>query len=369
MENNYYSMTPTGDRAEILIYDQIGASMFSEGVGAKQFAIDLKALGDVKQLDVRINSPGGSVFEGLAIYNTLRANPAHKTVYVDGIAASIASVIAMAGDKIVMPENALMMVHKPWTTMSGDANELRKQADILDKLETAITSAYMTKFKFDVKNLSDLLSGETWMNASEAFANGFATDVTDTVKVAANFDLSMFKNVPKEIINETEETMTSKTIVETIKTIIKGEDKMDDKTLAEFTAKVDLFEARAVSAENELAMLRADIAAKEEIAFNVACSAFVDMLEAEMKSAPADREKVLNRMKKFKADAEVLAEYKDELLSRNVQVKTEVIATGESAPLTGDGFKAMVEAEKELDPTADVKTIYSRVAKKYPHLV
>lgn len=99
---------------------------------AAGFRDALKSLGDVKNINLHINSPGGSVFEGIAIYNMLKQNPAHVNVYVDGLAASIASVIAMSGDAIFMPSNAMMMIHNPWTMAVGNAEELRKQADGLD---------------------------------------------------------------------------------------------------------------------------------------------------------------------------------------------------------------------------------------------
>ena len=129
----WYSMQAAANApttAEISIFDEIGMW----GVTAKQFISDLKALGDVKDITLSLNSPGGSVFDGLAIYNALRSSGANVTVKVMGIAASIASVIAMAGKKIVMPENTFMMVHNPWSFAIGNANDMREMADVLDKL-------------------------------------------------------------------------------------------------------------------------------------------------------------------------------------------------------------------------------------------
>lgn len=134
--NHWYTIKALGVRgaAEISIYEEIGGF----GITAKKFAEDLKALGDVSHIDLRIHSPGGDVFEGIAIYNLLRNHPAEITVYIDGVAASMASVVAMAGDRVVMPENAMMMIHKPWGISGGNAGDMRDYADLLDKVETVL---------------------------------------------------------------------------------------------------------------------------------------------------------------------------------------------------------------------------------------
>ena len=117
--------------AEIVIYDEIGAF----GIPAKAFLDELKALGPVAELTVRINSPGGSVFDGVAIYNALKRHDARLTVWIDGIAASIASMIAMAGDEVVMPENAMLMLHDPSGLVMGTAADMRGMAEALDKMK------------------------------------------------------------------------------------------------------------------------------------------------------------------------------------------------------------------------------------------
>ncbi len=184
--------------AEILIYEQIGEGFFEDGIGAKRFVEDLKALGDIENIDIRINSPGGSVFEGLAIYNTLMAHKAEKTVYIDGVAASIASVIAMAGDKIIMPANALMMIHDPHALAMGDAETMRKMADMLDKTAESLVSIYKDKSGKTENEIRDKMKTETWFSAQEAIEFGICDEFTEPVKIAAHFDLSNFKNIPKE---------------------------------------------------------------------------------------------------------------------------------------------------------------------------
>ncbi len=181
-------------RAEILIYEQIGEGLFSEGLGAKQFAKDLKALGDIDQLDVRINSEGGSVFEGQAIYTQLKNHKATKTVYIDGLAASIASVIAMAGDTIIMPENATMMIHDPWAISMGRAEDMRKSAEALDTIKLGIIAAYRDKSGLPDDEISTLMAEETWMTAEDALERGFVDEIAEPVKAAASINKIQIKN-------------------------------------------------------------------------------------------------------------------------------------------------------------------------------
>ena len=148
---------------------------------ANAFRDALAAHPDVKQIDLYINSYGGSVFEGTAIYNQLRRHPAHKTVYVDGFACSIASVIAMAGDEVVMPRNTLMMIHNMWMGAVGNAAELRKAADDLDVINAAGRQAYLEKAgdKLDEAALSAMMDAETWLTAEQCLEYGLADRYAD----------------------------------------------------------------------------------------------------------------------------------------------------------------------------------------------
>lgn len=181
--------------AEISIHDEIGLW----GVRFADFAKDVKALGELDSLQVSINSPGGEVFDGLAIYNFLRNHPATVLVRIEGIAASMASVIAMAGDEIRIPENALMMVHNPWGVTIGDSDEMRKMADVLDKLRASLVSAYRQKTGLSDEEITALLDEETWMSGREAVEKGFADTLTDEVALAASvrsFDMRAFAKMP-----------------------------------------------------------------------------------------------------------------------------------------------------------------------------
>lgn len=191
-----------GDRkAEVLIYDQIGNGFFTEGVTAKNFVNDLNNLGDVDEIDVRINSPGGSVIEGIAIYNALERHSAKINVHIDGAALSMASGIAMAGDTINMAENAMMMVHNPIGGGFGEASDLRKQANVLDKLKDSLTVAYVNRTGKTKDEISDLMTAETWMDADEAVKSGFADNKTEETDVVASFDVPDKYKVPAYLTN------------------------------------------------------------------------------------------------------------------------------------------------------------------------
>jgi ATP-dependent Clp protease, protease subunit len=181
--------------AEIVIYDEIGAF----GIPAKAFLDELKALGPVAELTVRINSPGGSVFDGVAIYNALKRHNAAITVWIDGIAASIASVIAMAGDEVVMPENAMLMLHDPSALVLGTAADMRGMAEALDKMKAGMVAAYRDKSGRDDAEIKALMAAETWLSAEEAVGLGLADRVEQPVRMAAHFDLSRFRNIPPHL--------------------------------------------------------------------------------------------------------------------------------------------------------------------------
>lgn len=184
--------------AEVLLYDEIGMW----GITAQQFARDLKALGDLAKINLHIHSPGGDVFEGTAIYNLLRTHPATVDVYIDGLAASMASVIAMAGNTIYMPENAMMMVHKPWGIQGGDADDMRRYADLLDKVEDTLVMAYANKTGKSPDDIKALLKEETWMNGREAVAAGFADQLTEPLQAAAHLSskrMQEFAHMPEAL--------------------------------------------------------------------------------------------------------------------------------------------------------------------------
>ena len=178
---------------------------YDTDTSAAGFRDALKDLGDVKTINLHINSPGGSVFEGIAIYNMLKQNKAHVNVYVDGLAASIASVIAMSGDAIFIPSNSMLMIHNPWTMAVGNASELRKQADDLDKITESSIQTYLNQAgdKLDEETLRQLMDDETWLTAKEAVDYGLATEVIEANKAAASISKNFaqrYRHVPEQLI-------------------------------------------------------------------------------------------------------------------------------------------------------------------------
>ncbi len=179
------------DTVNIYIYGDVEAEVWEGGFfdgkwkesenSANHFRDFLAEHADAKQINVFINSYGGSVFEGTAIYNQLKRHPAHKTVYVDGFACSVASVIAMAGDEIVMPRNALMMIHNMWMPACGSAAELRKAADDLDVINAAGRAAYLLRAgeKLTEEQLVSMMDAETWLTAERCIELGLADRYAD----------------------------------------------------------------------------------------------------------------------------------------------------------------------------------------------
>lgn len=169
--------------AEVLVYGPVGEDWYGNGVTAKQFRDDLKAAGDIDEIVVRINSPGGEVFDGIAIYNELRAHKARKIAQVDGYAASIATVIAMAADEIVLGTGTAMMIHGPATVAWGPADTMRETADMLDKVAVGMVDAYArfnkTLAREDIEAL--MSDGDHWYTAAEAIKAGFATRMSEEV--------------------------------------------------------------------------------------------------------------------------------------------------------------------------------------------
>lgn len=180
----WFSIKAKADNtAEISIFDEIGMW----GVTAKDFIAELKKI-TAKQITLSINSPGGSVFDALAMYNALRSTGAEITGRVMGIAASAASLILMAADKRVMPANSFLMVHNPIGGAYGNAEDMREIADILDKIGASLVSTYVARTGKTEDEVRALLAAETWMTAAEAVELGFADEVEEALKIAATFD-------------------------------------------------------------------------------------------------------------------------------------------------------------------------------------
>ena len=211
MKNRFWEFKNKGEKTgELYLYGDISSSSWwGDEVTPQQFKDDLDGLGDVNQLHVYINSPGGDVFAGQSIHNMLKRHPAQVTVHVDGMAASIASVIAMAGDKIVMPTNAMMMIHPPWSMMAGTADDFVAMAEQLEKVQGTIESVYMDRTQaLTQEQIHQMMADETWMSAEECLEYGFCDEVEAGKKIAASIrgdvlvvdglqvDIKRFKSTP-----------------------------------------------------------------------------------------------------------------------------------------------------------------------------
>ena len=199
---SWYTIRARASGAEVLIYDEIGAY----GVTAKGFLAELGALPNDAALDLRLNSPGGSVFDAVAIFNALKRHAGEVTVWIDGIAASAASYIAMAGDSVVMPQNAFLMIHDPSGLVMGTAEDMRSTAEALDKVKGSLIQGYAAKSGKPDDEIAALMAAETWLDAQEALALGLIDRIAEPVKLAASFDIARFRNAPAELTTVVSET-------------------------------------------------------------------------------------------------------------------------------------------------------------------
>lgn len=186
LNNSWYRIeAKTENTAEVWLYDEIG----NWGITARQFADEIRALKNVTHIDLRIHSDGGSVFDGTAMYSVLKNHKATIHAHIDGVAASMATVVAMAADVIHIAENGFMMIHKPsYFGVGGDADDLREKADLLDKAEASVVAAYQKKTGKSEEEIKALLKAETWFTGPEAVAAGFADQLTQPVEMAAQLN-------------------------------------------------------------------------------------------------------------------------------------------------------------------------------------
>lgn len=204
----WYEIVNKADKSEVWIYEQIGEDFWSGGgVTAKNFQKDFSKIKS-NQIDLHINSPGGEVFDGITIYNMIKNHPAKVTTYIDGLAASIASVIALSGDEVIMADNALFMMHNPYGSVMGDSEEMRKFADTLDKVTDSIVMAYVSKSGKSETDIRGLMGEETWLSATEAYAFGFVDTISEQMDMAAMVKFTpimakaQFKHIPDIIKSE-----------------------------------------------------------------------------------------------------------------------------------------------------------------------
>lgn len=301
-----FRLEAKGDAVELDIYDVIGDGYFG-GVSAKSVVDALKPHKNAKSITVNLNSPGGDAFDGITIYNVLSRHKAPVTVNIDGLAASAASVIAMAGDEINMAENAMMMIHNAWGLALGGGDDMRHTAEMLDKLDGQIAATYTSRTGGDSDTIKEQMNDETWFTAEEALADGFATNVTPAKKMAAfHFNpqiFSQFKHAPDEI---RQALKTSPPVNPGDNTEMETEMELKDITPAAFA------EANPEAIKNWKAEGGID-ARKDELSRIAALTA----------AFPKDPAFALEQAGKGHDVAKAKAEYSDVLVARNEQLAAE----------------------------------------------
>ena len=239
-------------------------------MNAKQFVDELKGI-DADTIHLRINSPGGSVIDGNAMFNALQRHPANVVTHIDGLAASMASVIAMAGDEVHMADNALLMIHNPWTFSMGDADELRADADLLDKMSASIVGAY-GRSQYEADEIKNLMDEETWFTAQEAFDAGLVDHISTGLRAAASDITAMAEGaeikVPadKQIVSLTKQLdAVSKASAEISADLCEQvviNQELEAKA-TEATAKAEAAEEAKAEAEEAAAKVAAEVEAKD----------------------------------------------------------------------------------------------------------
>ncbi len=200
-QGQYRMLNKGSDRGEIWLYGIIGMDWFGDGVTAKQFAEDLKKLGKVQTIDLRINSDGGVVTDARAMYNLLVEHPAKVISHIDGIAASAASFVAMAGAEIEIAEGGFVMIHNARGVTVGEAEDHERTAAVLRQVNQTIVDTYVARTKQDQKKIKQWMADETWFTGKEAVQNGFADRIVENMKVAASIsDPLKFKHLPTALL-------------------------------------------------------------------------------------------------------------------------------------------------------------------------
>lgn len=304
MNNKWYNIQgkATDAVAEIYIFDEIGAY----GITAQDFIAEMKEYKDTP-VNLRINCIGGDVFDGMAMYNIIKKREAKTTAYIEGIAASMGSVIALAADEVVMAENSLFMIHNAWGGAMGEAEDMRKTASVLEKISNEIANIYKRKTRLSLDRITDMMDEETWLNAEEAYELGFIDSISDSIKVAAKYDVSKFKNITTEQIhNKLNINVNNKKMTEELKNwfnnkvdeivaSVKGADNKSEEVVTEVNVmlsdneeisnKLSSFEASVTDLNGKIVSLEEELtSAKGE---NETLSTEIERLNALLNKADA----------------------------------------------------------------------------------
>ena len=304
MNNKWYNIQGKASDAvaEVYIFNEIGAY----GITAQDFISEMKEYKDTP-VNLRINCIGGDVFDGMAMYNIIKKREAKTTAYIEGIAASMGSVIALAADEVVMAENSLFMIHNAWGGAMGEAEDMRKTASVLEKISGEIASIYKRKTRLSLDRIQDMMDEETWFNAEEAYELGFIDTISDSIKVAAKYDVSKFKNITTEQIhNKLNINVNNKKMTEELKNwfnnkvdeivnSVKGAENTSEDVVTEVNVmlsdneeisnKLSSFEASVTDLNSKIVSLEEDLtSAKGE---NETLSSEIERLNALLNKADA----------------------------------------------------------------------------------
>lgn len=333
--------------AELILYGSIGSDEYWDDISDKVFKQDIENLGDVENITLHINSPGGSVFSAVAIANTLKNHKAKVIANIDGLAASAATIITSACDTVRMPKNALFMIHNPITFAYGNNQEMQKTVEMLDKVKNSIIETYLNKTKTDKETLSELMDNETWMDAETAKEYGFVDEIVNEEvgkefvenKLIINnmaFDISKFKNFSKAkdtVIDNKKNTKEVKMTLEELKN--------------QFPDLYDyvLNEGKKIGKEEE----RERIKAIEDIGVNN----YSDLIE---------NAKYVNPISASELAINILKKQKEEKAQKLQNIKNES-QDNFIPPVVNDGTLPGKKEEKQF-MGLDIMTIFSRMNKK-----
>lgn len=349
IDKPYFRITNSADDqpAQVMIYDQIGKSYWSEeGTGAKEFRQEFQKIPKNKKIDLRINSNGGNVFEGIAIYNTIKERSEDVTCHIDGAALSIASVIALAASKVCMPKTAQLMIHDPATYAEGTEADMQKAINALRSCREAILAAYVAKTGKAKEDLAALMVAETWYQGQSAKEYGFVDEVTDAAPITNTFDLSAFRNVPeafRKITNAAAQGSRHQNtdMKDTIVALLKehGETVADNATVEQLNAQLKTVLSKAKDKPAELQKAEgADI------------KAMGDLLKQITSERDAERKtRIEGVVDTCIAERRVTADQRDKWISRALKdetILTDIKAMAPNIPPPGIG---VVETGASID--------------------
>lgn len=294
--NSWYALAKKPDigQTEIAIYDEIGAF----GVSAKSFLADLQRIPADHTILLKIHSPGGEVFDGNAIFNSLKRRAADVVVQIEGIAASMATVISLAGHHVKMAANGFYMIHNPWGMAMGDASELRDQAELLDKIRSNMVGAYAAKSGQSPEQITAWMDAETWFTAEQALAAGFVDEITDGIALAASANrpalLAKFRNTPAALLTPEPPRMENET-----QPAAEPEVEILDTVVSENAPEI--VEAPAAEPAVEPVLEAEPTPEPEVIETPVAKIAAADQILAKYNAALAERDSALAEARSYKA--------------------------------------------------------------------